>query len=69
MSVTEKQKDLIHRLKRIGIPEEETLAIMLPMIDFQTEDEMIQYLLDNPKATQNDIMKKTVSIINREEQS
>lgn len=64
MAITEAQKDLAEGLLIFGVEEEAVPYLVAGLKEPQHTEEMIDFLLDNPEATREDILLKVVQIRN-----
>ena len=62
MALTEKQRDLASGLLAFGVEEEAVPFLVVGLKEPQQTEAMINFLLDNPEATRDDIIRKVVQI-------
>ncbi len=65
MALTEEQKTLIQGLIEYGVEKEAVPFLMAGLQDPQLTETMIDFLLDNPKATREEILSKIAELIRR----
>ena len=63
MALTEIQKALLQGLKEYGVEEEAIIGIMVGLKAPEHTEAMLDYLVDNPKATLSDILLEMVAIL------
>ena len=62
MALTELQEVLMQGLKEHGLEEDNIVGIMLTVTLTDTVDELIDFLLDTPKAKEEDILRAVVKM-------
>ena len=62
MELTEKQKLLLNGLELFKVEQEAKIGIMIALQDEKQMDMLMNYMANNQKATQEEILIKTVEI-------
>ena len=66
MELTQLEKDLLSGLKAFGVEKDEAVATMMFLQKEEEREELLDYMLNHLKATEQDIMGKVVEIVQRQ---
>ena len=66
MALTQLEKDLLSGLKAFGVAKDEAVATMMFLQKEEEREELLDYMLNHLKATEQDIMGKVVEIVQRQ---